>query len=208
MLKCIYSSQMISKSDKDPQRDWQGVAGRRQGVATAAKFYEICCQAPPFTASRAEAASAPGCASIDKLSVSFNISSGPALAPPLAGASAMSVVIVIVSESQRDLKLISFRFTCAQNKLKPICLLLFILLTSLPPPLSSSVFLSSCTSFCLSACPSPFSSACQCCCFIFIFALFMRSFACPAVSSRPVSSRLDTLVRPKVCTVLFFIRSK
>lgn len=99
MLKCIYSSQMISKSDKDPQRDWQGVAGRRQGVATAAKFYEICCQAPPFTASRAEAASAPGCASIDKLSVSFNISSGPALAlaPPLAGASAMSVVIVIVS---------------------------------------------------------------------------------------------------------------
>lgn len=33
-------------------------------------------------------------------------------------------------ESQRDLKLISFRFTCAQNKLKPICLLLFILLTS------------------------------------------------------------------------------
>lgn len=186
-------------------------------MATAAKFYEICCQAPPFTASRAEAASAPGCASIDKLSVSFNISSGPALAlaPPLAGASAMSVVIVIVivSESQRDLKLISFRFTCAQNKLKPICLLLFILLTSLSLPLSSSVFLSSCTSFCLSACPSPFSSACQCCCFIFIFALFMRSFVCPAVSSRlvpsrPVSSRLDTLVRPKVCTVLFFIRSK
>lgn len=160
-------------------------------MATAAKFYEICWQAPPFTASRAEAASAPGCASIDKLSVSFNISSRPALAPPLAGASAMSVVIVIVivSESQRDLKLISFRFTCAQNKLKPICLLLFILLTSLPP-LSSSVFLSSCTSFCLSACPSPFSSACQCCCFIFIFALFMRSFACPAVSSRLVPSRL------------------
>lgn len=38
MLKCIYSSQMISKSDKDPQRDWQGVAGRkREGRREAAR---------------------------------------------------------------------------------------------------------------------------------------------------------------------------
>lgn len=42
MLKCIYSSQMISKSDKDPQRDplressRGAAAAARQGVATAA----------------------------------------------------------------------------------------------------------------------------------------------------------------------------
>lgn len=186
-------------------------------MGTAAKFYEICCQAPPFTASRAEAASAPGCASIDKLSVSFNISSGLALAlaPPLAGASAMSVVIVIVivSESQRDLKLISFRFTCAQNKLKPICLLLFILLTSLPlSPLSLP--LSSYPPAPPSASPPallpshlPVSAAAL---FSFSLCLCGRLPVPPSrpVSSRPVSSRLDTLVRPKVCTVLFFIRSK
>lgn len=211
MLKCIYSSQMISKSDKDPQRDWQGVAGRRQGVATAAKFYEICCQAPSFTASRAEAASAPGCASIDKLSVSFNISSGPALAlaPPLAGASAMSVVIVIVSESQRDLKLISFRFTCAQNKLKPICLLLFILLTSLPP----SLFLCLPILLHLLLPPRLPSSLLICLSVLLLYFHFRFVYALVCLSrrlvpSRPVSSRLDTLVRPKVCTVLFFIRSK
>lgn len=117
MLKCIYSSQMISKSDKDPAATWRrGVLRLEKSPCgpTAAKFYEILWNSQLVHSQPA------GRKQLQRLAACQLTNCRPTESESESELARVFIFIVTVTvtvtvtESHQNFKLISFRFTCAK----------------------------------------------------------------------------------------------